>query len=449
MKPIAAHGKAALIGGSWLALTAVLLLPGCVLRDLHEQVEMMERACIIEGSVAAAGAQGERVVVAMQAQAEQAGEPPIPVDYVLADDAGSYSFALAPGDYLLLAFLDGNNNLALDDSEPAAEVQAGEPIHCEPGAQREADAVDLAASDRLNLGRDLSVERNRSVVEAALETAVSIGQLSAFGEVVPLDDERFDLSVARNSLWRPMDFVRAGYSGVYLNEALDPDRVPVLFIHGINGSPRVLTPLIEQLDSARFQPMYYYYASGLGISQVASHLYRIMHELELRHGLDRYQVVAHSMGGLVARAWLLERARRGENAAIGGVITFSTPWGGYDSARQGVKYSPVVAPVWRDMATGSDFLAGLFADPTADEIEAGELPAHHLLFSYRLDSWTSGASGDGVATLESMLPVAVQRQADSVFGVNASHIGILESEVAQERFANLLDALEADYSPGD
>jgi pimeloyl-ACP methyl ester carboxylesterase len=427
----------------------VVLVPGCALRDLHQQVQMLERACIIQGSVQAPETDGERVVVALQSRPESHAEPPIPVDYTIADDSGGYSFRLAPGDYLLLAFLDENGNLALDDLELAAQIQGGDPVHCEPGGRRTADVVELTASDRKIMGRSLSFERDRSVVKAALETAVSIGQLTAFGEVVPLDDERFDLVVARDSLWRPMDFVRAGYSGVYLHEALDPDRVPVLFIHGINGSPRVLSPLIERLDTSTFQPMYYYYASGLAIGQVASHLYRIMQEIEVRNGIDHYHVVAHSMGGLVARSWLLERARRGESASIGGLITLSAPWGGYDSARQGVKYSPVIAPVWRDLATGSDFLAGLFDSPTTSDIEDTELPGHHLLFSYRLDGWMTGTSGDGVATLESMLPVAVQRQADSIFGVNAGHVDILESEAAQARFAKLLDALEARYSPAD
>lgn len=436
-------------GWCWLAIAAVVLVPGCALRDLHEQVQMMEQTCIVQGSVQAPEARGERVVAALQARPESAAEPPMPVDYTFADDSGRYSFALAPGDYLLLAFLDDNGNLTLDDSEPAAQVQGGDAIHCKPGGRQTADAVELVASDRLSLDRNLSVVRDRSVVEAALETAVSIGQLTAFGEVVPLDDERFDLVVARDSLWRPMDFVRAGYSGVYLDEALDPERVPVLFIHGINGSPRVLSPLIERLDTSTFQPMYYYYASGLAIGQVASHLYRIMQEMEVRSGIDHYHVVAHSMGGLVARSWLLERARRGEIASIGGLITLSAPWGGYDSARQGVKYSPVIAPVWRDLATGSDFLAGLFDSPATSDIEDAELPGHHLLFSYRLDGWMTGTSGDGVATLESMLPVAVQRQADSIFGVNAGHVDILESEAAQARFAKLLDALEARYSPAD
>ncbi|WP_181918744.1 lipase/acyltransferase domain-containing protein [Wenzhouxiangella sediminis] len=404
-----------------------------MLQDLRRQVDMIDQACLIEGAVGPLDHNGQLVMVAMVPGVVAEGQVPRPVDYTLTDRSGDFSFALAPGDYRFLAFLDRDGDLELDDDEPARHAYGGQAVDCGAGQQLQQDRIELGREDRLESRAGFSVKESRSLVSGAMESAVSLGQLTSFGQVVPLSDPRFDPETARNSLWRPVDFLRAGHSGIYLREPLDAKRTPVLFIHGINGSPRVLEPLIELLDGTRFQPMYFYYASGLRIGQVAWHLDRIMRELEHRHSLERYHVVAHSMGGLVARAWFLDRAGGEERADVTSFISLSTPWNGYPSARQGVDHSPVVVPVWRDMASGSAFLERLSATP-----RSGRMPPHHLLFSFGESGWLSSESSDGVAALASMLPTSIQRQAVSVFGVDSGHVGIVSDKTAQERIEQLL-----------
>lgn len=418
----------------------LLLCSGCMLRDVHEQVRLMESACLIEGRVAPGPEEGRTVVVALTPGDPAAGRIPEPIDFTLPDASGAFTFALAPGDYQLLAFQDLDRDLELDDDEAARHGKGGEVIECGSGQRVEGQVITLEAQDRLTEGAGLSIQRDRGALAGAMESAVSLGQLTAFGEVAGLDDPKFDPEQARDSLWRPLDFLRDGHAGVYFAEPLDGDRTPVLFVHGINGSPRVLEPLIDRLDGERFQAMYFYYPSGLRIGQIAWHLDRVMRDLEHRHGIDRYHVVAHSMGGLVARAWLMDRTDSSDRAEIASLVTLSTPWKGYPSARQGVDHSPVVVPVWRDMATGSEFLDGLF-----DEIcAARDGVPHHLLFSFRQSGWMASGSGDGVAALASMLPLEVQRQAASVFGFDAGHVDILSSEPAQER----VEALLIEHEPG-
>lgn len=417
-----------------LIVSFALLTSGCMLRDLRDQVAMIDQACGLEGRLVGAENHGKAVVVALSSGDPDRGELPEPIDYTLSESGGAFSFALAPGDYRLIAFVDTDSDLELDDDEPAGRPDSDRVIACPPGERIQSDPIEIQA-DRAGLERrELTISDSRNLVESAMSSAVSLGQLTAFGEVVPLGDPRFDPERARDSLWRPVDFLRAGHAGVYLDEPLDDGRTPVLFIHGINGSPRVLEPMIRHIDGDRFQAMYFYYPSGLRIEQVAWHLDRIMREIEHRHELERYHVVAHSMGGLVARAWLLERAASEHRSSVASFISLSTPWLGYPSAQQGVDHSPVVVPVWRDMASGSAFLEGLF--------EAGEgsdrLPPHHLLFSFRQSGWMAGASGDGVAALASMLPADAQRSAASVFGVDAGHVDILSNPTAQARVESLL-----------
>jgi pimeloyl-ACP methyl ester carboxylesterase len=417
-------------------LAAAILGGGCALRDVTEQVEMLERACAIEGQVVNEASDGQSVVVVLTQGDAEAGSLPTPVDFTLPEQSGEFSFALAPGRYQLMAFSDLDGDLELDDNEPARPAHLAEGISCGAGERVASGTIGLRGADRLDPDQDYAVQAGRTLVADAMESAVSLGQLTVFGDVVALDDPRFDLETARDSLWRPVNFLRAGYGGVYMRDEFDASKIPILFIHGINGSPRVLEPMIDALDGDRFQALYFYYPSGLRIGQVVWHLDRIMRELEHRHGFERYHVVAHSMGGLVARAWLLERRHEAARAQVGVFLSLSTPWSGYPSARQGVDHSPVVVPVWRDMATGSDFLESLFADGTG----RSALPPHHLLFSFRQSGWLSGSSGDGVAALASMLPPPVQRQAASVFGVDAGHVDILSDEVAQARVLNLLRA---------
>lgn len=437
--PDAINGPAGARVLAVLGLT-VLLAGGCMFRDLQRQVDMIGDTCLVTGSVESRDMAGQPVIVAMLPGDAQQGQVPRPIDFTLARQGGGFSFALAPGAYRFLAFEDRDGDLELDDDEPARHAYEGEPVDCGAGQQLGKERISLNREDRVEANGSLSVQGSRSLVTGAMESAVSLGQLTSFGVVAPLSDPRFDLEAAADSLWRPVDFLRAGHSGVYLREPLDADRTPVLFIHGINGSPRVLEPLIDRLDDERLQPMYFYYASGLRIEQVVWQLDRIMRELEHSHGIERYHVVAHSMGGLVARAWLRKRAG-GRRAKIISFVSLSTPWLGYPSARQGVDHSPVVVPVWRDMASGSAFLANLFEGGAA-----GRMPPHHLLFSFGESDWLSSESGDGVAALASMLPARVQRQAASVFGVDAGHVGIVSDETAQKRIRYLLYQAEEAFA---
>ena len=63
--------------------------------------------------------------------------------------------------------------------------------------------------------------------------------------------------------WEPFAFVEDGGTGIHFLQPYDPDKVPVLFVHGINGAPRDFTALIQNLDQSRYQPWVLSYPSGL------------------------------------------------------------------------------------------------------------------------------------------------------------------------------------------
>ena len=137
------------------------------------------------------------------------------------------------------------------------------------------------------------------------QLAASWGLLTAIGAITTLDDPRFRMENAVSGMWAPVDFVFHVRPGVYFLQAYDPTKIPVLFVHGIQGTPRSFRLLIEHLDAATFQPWVAYYPSGASLSLCAEHLSQIMDKLRLQYGVQRVFVVAHSMGGLVARGLVM------------------------------------------------------------------------------------------------------------------------------------------------
>ena len=241
-----------------------------------------------------------------------------------------------------------------------------------------------------------------------------------------LEDVRFSPAHIRQGTWSPGEFEREARGGVFFVEPPIAGRTAVLFIHGINGSPRDFSFLISHLDRSRFQPCVFFYASGAGLSQIGRELSEDIGELHRRHGIESLIIVAHSIGGLIARDVLLNQsAHAGVDIPV--LITLSAPWGGVPSAGFGVRFSPVVIDSWRDIAAGSDYLRSLFVDSTGAARDLPGSTRHYLLFSYR-KNWSSfGLSGDAVTSVASQLFRTAQEQAYRVYGFDVSHSEILRN----------------------
>jgi pimeloyl-ACP methyl ester carboxylesterase len=253
------------------------------------------------------------------------------------------------------------------------------------------------------------------------------------GEIGSLADPRFDLSRSADGLWRPFDYVRTSHPGVYFLEPYDPNRTPVLFVHGIAGSPASFAYLIEHLDRTRFQAWVYNYPTGVYLSAVADHLSQTIGKIEVRYHVPRIAVIAHSMGGLVARGFILRHALTSSNGNIPLFVSMSTPWEGHRGALLVVKLAPSVN-VWRDLAPGSHYLQSLFAVQLPKETK------FHLMFSFRRNNVSFGESNDQTVTVASELGSGVQREAVRIYGFDDSHDGILEDPAT----SGLLDRLLAE-----
>lgn len=435
------------VRGTLRALSAAVVVclgaSGCILLEARKDQAELARFGRIGGAVSADYETSAPMVVVLfpgsMMQARKV-EDLVVVDHFVRIGPGRYGFRVEPGEYVMVAFVDLNADGNYDPDEPLLNSREIEPISLASGATVVRD-LEIPGDGRpvqeLTEAVDVGALQSRSMGE---QNARSLGAFLVRGEVADLSDEKFGSANGQLGLARPLDFVLTVGAGIYLTEPYDPDRIPVLFVHGISGYPQEFTKLIESIDKDRFQAWFYFYPSGYRLDNVARVGAELMLQLRLKHGFDRFVVVAHSMGGLVSRSFLFHYLEVGEEDDVPLFVTISTPWGGDDRANMGVKDSPVVLEVWRDMASNSEFLKDLFWQED-DPDEPRELPkdiSWHMMFSFRGESRGDQAT-DGVVTVASELRPEAQEQVETLLGLDYSHTGILRSDEAKQRVNALLD----------
>ena len=328
-KPKEATAAPNLVG--WVLVVLAALPTGCVtLRDalgFEKQATSARQLARIEGRIdTAAPAEGPLVVVlARPGEAER--DPLVGVDTFVRSGPGSFAFAVTPGRYHLGAYEDRNQSGRLDPGERTRWNRDAPLLEVGPGQ---------VAREDLLLARDATTppEVTQPIDVFGLVTRTPREQLgfslwawSAQGEICPdLSDARFGSQSGRRGLWQVMDFLNEGLAGVYFLAPYDPGRVPVLFVHGIGGSPQEFLPLIAALDPERFQPWFYFYPSGFALGRIAEHLATLLARLEVAHGFEELAIVAYSMGGLVSRGAILRYSEQMGRDDVRLFITLATPW---------------------------------------------------------------------------------------------------------------------------
>jgi pimeloyl-ACP methyl ester carboxylesterase len=244
-------------------------------------------------------------------------------------------------------------------------------------------------------------------------------------EVVDVSrDVRFEHAVAKASMRDPRAFQ---YSGVYLSQAVEQGKEVVLFVHGAEGSPRDWADVASKLDFTRQQAWFAYYPSGDSVAVSGSRIAADVLQLMRDNGLARIQVIAHSMGGLVAFHIVKELETQ---VKVEQFVTVATPWNGHWGARFGVMLSPHPADSWRDLIPNGPSLKAIWANPLRTP--------YTLVFTESDDS--GRATSDGVIALSSQLQSQMQAQATRVVKVIATHVAVLHGDNAGRIAALILPA---------
>lgn len=327
----------------------------------------------------------------------------------LAPNTCYYAFTLPAGKvYDILAFEDLNGNLKYDKNEPAGSWmnREGEILHSKTEI-----LTDLTLSIKSELPVSHSLDINN------LDPSQGSNFVVVTGAIANLDDESFSSASAKKGLWSPLAFMDEFGVGVYFLEKYDPDKIPVLFINGIGGSPRDWKPFFKRMDRNKYQPWFFFYPSGARIESTAIALHTIVKRMRTEFKFDSTYVVAHSMGGLIAREFIKESLDSGDEY-IKLFISISTPWVGDEDAEWSIG-APLVIPCWRDLRPSSDFIQN------SSSKDIGSHIPYYLIFSYRGDRKPFRLNNDNVVYLSSELGFDMQKRAKKVYGFNLSHSTIL------------------------
>ncbi|MDX2453198.1 hypothetical protein [Desulfosarcina sp.] len=413
-----------------LMLCLSAFLNGCIFKDLKEELAEFDQSYAIAGKISNHEQATGPVLVILYSHSE---EPKTIQQIVFTEATGDFSFLVHPGVYSLAAFADTNSNMAWDMGELAGRYGAPDEIAIPP--QPTVGLPDTRDVTRLEMvlkppGGTLS--DFPSLDDTSLVEAKSLVRL---GTIAKLDDSIFAQENGSLGYWKPATFLKELGFGIYFLEPFDPAKIPVLFVHGAVGTPVGYSPMVDAMDRDHFQPWFFYYPSGIRLTSVANALSETVVMLRDAYDFNTLAVTAHSMGGLVSRAFIKEYALTDNPADVNLFVSISTPWGGSRMAAKGAEEAPVAVPSWHDMGPDSDFIRNLFATP----LPAGV--SHHLFFSFKGDCSLFMANNDGTVELESELDYRAQREASTTIGLNEDHGSILESHELFDEYNRLLSTL--------
>jgi len=153
--------------------------------------------------------------------------------------------------------------------------------------------------------------------------------------------------LANNFVWIPFErrVLRA-------DPPLAPDaRVPVIVVHGYFSNRGTVSAIARALDAAGVGPVFVPSLPAIvaPIETFAAHLERVVREVTESTGQPRAILVCHSMGGLMARAYL----RANGAGRVAGIVTLGSPHHGTVLAAIGAGHNG------RQMRIGSEFLRDL------------------------------------------------------------------------------------------
>ncbi len=415
-----------------LIFSLAILTAGCAFYTLKDEIAGIDSTFAIAGDIESASPTEGLVVVLLYRNGPDGFEI---AQYTIAEETGLFSFLVGEGTYVVGAFEDTNNNLVHDRGEAAGFALDKESMSI-PWPRMEKSEKNPATNLIIDLVPMASFPDH--LPENAAPTLVSNSEFVKLGRQASLDDDIFKQENGYLGYWKPLTFLKQLGVGIYFLEPYDPDKIPVLFIHGANGTPVGWKPLVDAMDRDRYQPWFYYYPSGFRLKKVADALDRLVVRLHSQYGFTNLYVTAHSMGGLVARSFIQRNVYDGGNAYITLFVSMSTPWAGHRMAAKGVDSAPAAIPSWYDMVPESEFIASIFERPLPPQVR------YHLLFSYQGNCSIWMQNNDGAVELASVLDGRAQDDAQRMIGYNEDHDSILSSPEVLKDYVVILEGSKPD-----
>lgn len=160
-------------------------------------------------------------------------------------------------------------------------------------------------------------------------------------------------------------------------------------------------------------------------------LYWKLINLKLKYKFDEIYFTAHSMGGLVARSFIMDFGKQFPYIPL--FISLSTPWGGDPMAELGVQQSPAVIPCWIDMQPGSELIKSLY------QKKMPENTSFYMFYGHRGSRNPFRSNNDGTITLSSLLDRRPQSDAKMTYAFDEDHASIIYSAEVLAQYNSIIN----------
>lgn len=343
-----------------------------------------------------------------------------------------YALNLPKGNYQVLGLADFNRDLLYSPDEIIGQYSIS--------LNKNSYSEMVVGNVNFDLTSKQSVAWNFSIpVVASTQSPNSL--FYPKDTIRPLDDPIFSKEMSTLGMYAPAAFLEKSPIFFYALEEELSYKIPIIFVHGINGSPREFDTLIKQIDKEHYKPWFFYYPSGGNLGQMANYFYDIFLSGKVVPNNKKvpFIIVAHSMGGLVVREALNAVEENDESHEII-FVSMATPFGGHPATIKAEKSGLLVLPSWKDLNPDNQFIKSLYRKALPSNVN------HHLLYAFANDrKFKFGENTDGTVPLSSQLYTVVQEQSDHQHGFNASHTGILVDSNSTRHIVSLIHSVKTEY----
>jgi pimeloyl-ACP methyl ester carboxylesterase len=400
-------------------LLICLVTTGCALIKLKQEVSEVLASTVLVGRISTDFHGKGPIVVAAYALTQGKREV---AHYTILHDFGEYELMVAKGNYYVFAYWDKNSNLIYDAGEPAG--QYGDPKMVSAPAGGVVGDINIAIPEKV---QKIDVPSGFEISSVKPHKLYS----RQAGAIIDLDDELFSEEHGSQGYWEPLSFYKELGGNIYFLEEYDPQKIPILFIHGATGTPKGWKYFVGSIDRTRFQPWFFYYPSGARIQSMSYLLLWKLHNLQAKYHFDQLYITAHSMGGLVARSFIMDYGASFPYVKL--FVSLATPWGGVHMAEYGVKQSPAVIPCWIDMQPESAFIRSLYRSKMPVTV------SFYMFSGHRGSRNPFRSNNDGTIALSSLLDSRPQAEAKMNYAFYEDHDSIIYSKAVLDQYNTIIN----------
>ncbi len=360
-------------------------------------------------------------------------EPNERVDRMYFEGTGThFGLNLPPGSYDLIVFADLDRDGLFQPGEAIGSKKIDLNLNQNPQKVTSQVNIEIGYAD-LKFEPEPLLAQQRSVTKNSI--------IYPEGSIRTLEDSIFDANIATLGMYDPVSFLEYSPTMFYALEEDQAHKIPIIFVHGIDGSPRSFSTIIDDLDRDRYRPWFFYYPSGGDLDQLSNLFYNLFLSGEVIPLGDMPMIiVAHSMGGLIVRESFNLHGNNSKENKIELFVSIASPFGGHPSAKSGVENGLMVLPAWRDLDPSSQFVRDLYSKPLSDDIN------HHLIYAYyNSGTLKLGENSDGVVPLSSQLNQEAQQQSTRQYGFKSGHVDILDNSEMIEVLLNAMSEVQSLY----